>query len=112
MVIHVSQLLVNKIEWNKFHFYKLNVYLVNLALADSIFLAYTTWYSLTACTTTLFLLDHSFLSGDFGCILNDLINYGSYLYASLWLVALVTLERFVATSICDPFTHRSIDTRA
>ena len=85
-----------------------NMYLVNLAISDSAFLVYNTWYSLTAYTATPFVSNETFLRGDFGCVLYRFINYGSY-YTSLWLVALVTLERYLA--ICHPFTHRSIDTR-
>ena len=85
-----------------------NMYLVNLAISDSVYLAYTTWYCLSSYMSSPYKTDERFLRGDIGCVLSDFTEYTSY-YSSLWLVALVTLERYLA--ICHPFTHRVVDTR-
>ena len=63
-----------------------NMYLVNLAISDSVYLAYTTWYCLTSYRSIPFKRDQRFLRGDLGCLLSNFTEYTSYIIrrSGLW----------------------------
>ncbi len=82
-----------------------NYYLANLAVADSVFLSIvvgTGVYQLG-----VYGVPNSHL-GLAGCISNTIFNY-SFHYAGMILIALMSLERFLA--VCHPLRHRLISGR-
>ena len=85
-----------------------NLYLVNLAIADSLYLAYSTWHCLANYFSSPFLGDHKFL-GPIGCPIDAIMIYTNY-FASLFLVGAVTFERYAA--VCRPLTHRAVATKS
>ncbi len=86
-----------------------NIYLVNLAIADSsLLIAAIVQYLGSYIICPEYDLRFSFYSS-FGCSVPNFLIYLCY-YASLWTVTLVTMERYLA--ICHTFWHRIIsDTR-
>ena len=82
-----------------------NVYLVNLAIADSsLLLAGLVQYIGDYVVCPEYDLRFSFHTS-FGCSVPNFLIYLCY-YASLWTVTLVSLERYLA--VCHTFWHRAI----
>ena len=81
-----------------------NFYLANLAVADSIFLAYNSILELISLYATPYSSDRAF-TGQYGCIYHSIIYYTTF-YVALFLVTLVSMDRFLA--ICHPLSHRKI----
>ena len=85
-----------------------NIFLVNLAVADlSLLITSFSQYIGTYAISPVYDVGFSFYS-NFGCIMHDLLTYLCY-YASLWTIALVSIERYLA--ICRPLWHRVVDTK-
>ena len=84
-----------------------NIYLGNLAIADSIYLSFTCMSSLLTYFMTPFNDDFSFI-GPNACFINQYVPYSSS-YASMFLITIVTFERYLA--ICSPLKHRQIVSR-
>ena len=84
-----------------------NFYLLNLAIADSIFLVYG-----GSAGFMLYMHSNIRLNMAFGgravCIYDTLIKYTAY-FTSLFTVSVVTLERYLA--ICHPLMHLRIASR-
>ena len=86
-----------------------NVYLVNLAIADSSLLLVAVWrYIGDYIVSPVYDLQFSF-SSPFECFMPNLLVYVCY-YASLWTVTIVSIERYLAT--CHPFWHRRVNTKS
>ena len=87
-----------------------NVYLSNLAVADTTFMVYNCVISVIEYLWSPLRNDRTFYrNGVVGCSAEQLVNYTMY-YASLFLVAVVTFERYLA--ICHPLSHRRIASRS
>ena len=85
-----------------------NMYLVNLAIADScLLIAALSQYIGDYIVSPDYDLRFSFHT-TFGCSVPNFLIYLCY-YASLWTVTLVSLERYLA--ICHTFWHRLISTK-
>ena len=85
-----------------------NVYLVNLAVADSLLLLVAVWqYIGDYIVSPVYDLHFSF-SSTFECFMPSFLVYSCY-YASLWTVTIVSIERYLAT--CHPFWHRRVNTK-
>ena len=84
-----------------------NVFLLNLAIADSILLvAAFSQYIVSYANSPLYEFGTwAFWSG-FGCMFPDFVIYVCY-YTSLWTVTLVSAERYIA--VCHPIWHRSLN---
>ena len=81
-----------------------NYYLVNLALADLLILVYSLGTSQAMLYTTPLKESKPFL-GSNSCLIDFGIKYTLY-HVSLFLVTLVSVERFMA--ICHPLLHRRV----
>ena len=81
-----------------------NVYLVNLTVADLLILVYTLGMSQAQLYTSPVTEAFPFL-GRNACIVDFGIKYTLY-HVSLFLVTLVSVERFMA--ICHPLLHRRV----
>ena len=79
-------------------------YLAHLAFADVFYLVYTCFISLVQRLSTPLYEDLSYL-GRFQCMPHRFLQLFSY-FASMFIVTLVTFERFLA--ICHPFKHKAI----
>ena len=82
-----------------------NTYLVHLAIADSVFVFFKTVVNLISFFKSPMALNYVFL-GRAGCIMDAFVPFSCY-YASLMIVTIVTLERYIA--ICYPFKHRRMN---
>ena len=83
-----------------------NLYLVNLAVADILFLLMAIPIYIASIISSP-IRDTIPWESRFGCISVKAVA-GSFYFTSLGLVSLVTLERYLA--ICHPFHHRGINT--
>ena len=81
-----------------------NYYLANLAVADLLFLLVVVGEKITAYSVSE--LKGDMIFGHAGCILTNFLRRMTF-YASLFLVTLVSLERFYA--ICRPVQHRMLN---
>ena len=82
-----------------------NIFLVNLALADSSLLIVAfAQYIGSYVNSPVYDFGFSF-DNAFGCVTSNFLTYLCY-YASLWTVTLVSVERYFG--ICHPLWHRSI----
>lgn len=81
-----------------------NTYLVHLAIADSMFVFFKTVVNFISYFKSPWAPNWAFL-GPAGCIIDKVVPSSCY-YASLLIVTLVTLDRYLA--ICFPFKHRQI----
>ena len=88
-----------------------NVYLSNLAIADTVFLVYTGTASFAEYMWSPIKSNVSFYrkGGNLGCAMHQVVNFTMY-YTSLFLVAIVTFERYLA--ICHPLIHRRIASKS
>ena len=80
-----------------------NLYLVNLAVADSSLLVVAfAQYIGSYINTPVYNFEFSF-NTNFGCMMPNFLVYLCY-YASLWTITLVSIERYLA--ICRPLLYR------
>ena len=88
-----------------------NVYLSNMAVADTVYLVYTGSESFAEYMWSPLKINVSFYSkgGNLGCVMYQLVTFTMY-YTSLFLVAVVTFERYLA--ICHPLAHRRIASKS
>ena len=85
-----------------------NIYLVNLALADSsLLVAAFSQYIGDYVVSPVYDLHFSFHTA-FGCAVPNFFIYLCY-YASLWTITLVSIERYLA--ICHTFWHRLVSNK-
>ncbi len=86
-----------------------NVFLVSLAIADSslLFVIVITNIWSFAVSPKYNLLGQTF-DINFGCFMKNFLVYLFY-YASLWIITMVSIERFIA--VCRPLLHRRISSK-
>ena len=83
-----------------------NIYLVNLAVADMLYLIYSCSISLAIYFWSPIKNNRGFYQGNhLGCVIEQLLTDSMY-YASLFLISIVSFERYLA--ICHPFRHRAL----
>ena len=79
-----------------------NAYLVNLSIADLIYLISTTIIEQVTGHTSPFTRDQGWL-GPAGCYITTFLYYLTF-YTSILLVTVISFERYLA--VCYPFVHR------
>ncbi len=83
-----------------------NIYLINLAVADSLFLLYSFAVNFGIYIFSRFKENRGFYPDNHGgCVIEQIITISSY-YVSLYLIFMVSLERYLA--ICHPLRHRAL----
>ncbi len=83
-----------------------NIYLVNLAVADSLYLLYSCTVNLAIYFWSPFKENRGFYPDNHGSCISEQIILVSTFYASLFLIFIVSIERYLA--ICRPLKHRAL----
>ena len=84
-----------------------NIFLVNLAVADFCHLTATFSKSIGSYSNSP-VYDFESFKTSFGCFMHGFLVYLCY-YTSLWTIALVSIERYLA--VCHPLWHRHVKSR-